>query len=116
MQQKQKNKNEKKESPLWSLLNYEWIVKHIVFFLFVALLAIIYIANGHWADNTIRDINATAKDVKELQYEYKSLKAEEIFKSREKEVVQAATPLGLKITDQPPMRLIMDSSILKKAN
>ncbi len=114
MKEQQTNKQEKKEQPLWGLLNYEWIVKHTVFFLFIAFLAIIYIANGHWADNTIRDINAAAKDVKQLQYEYKSMKAEEIFKSREAEIVKAATPLGLKVSEQQPMRITMDSSLIKK--
>ena len=54
------------------------------------------------ADNTIRDINITAKEVKELQYEYKSLKSEEMFKSRESQIAQAATPLGLKISNEQP--------------
>lgn len=114
MEETKTKKAEKKNAPLMGLFNYEWIVKQTVFFLFIAFLAILYIANGHWADNTIRDINATAKNVKELQYEYKSLKAEEIFKSREAEVVQAATPLGLKITLQPPMRIITDNGSVKK--
>jgi len=65
------------------------------------------------ADNTIRDINKTATEVKELQYEYKSLKSEAIFKSRESEVVQAATPLGLKISTEPPMRLKVDEKSKK---
>lgn len=94
-------------------VGYEWIVKNLVFFLFLSLLAVIYIANGHMADNTIRDINATAKEVKELQYEYKSLKSEAIFKSRETEVVQAATPLGLKISTEQPMKLTVDEKSAK---
>jgi hypothetical protein len=61
------------------------------------------------ADNTIRDINNTARQVKELQYEYKSLKSEEMFKSREAQIVQAATPLGLKITSDQPMRLQIET-------
>ncbi len=88
-------------------IGYEWLLKNLLFFLFLALLAVIYIANGHTADNTIRDINITAKEVKELQYEYKSLKSEEMFKSRETQIVQAAAPLGLKISNEPPMRLII---------
>jgi hypothetical protein len=94
-------------------MGYEWIVKNLVFFLFLSLLAVIYIANGHMADNTIRDINATAKEVKELQYEYKSLKSEAIFKSRETEIVQAATPLGLKISTEQPMRLTVSEKSAK---
>jgi cell division protein FtsL len=103
-------KDENKQSiksklSLTKWVRYEWILKNLLFFLFLTLLAVIYIANGHVADNTIRDINSTAKEVKELQYEYKSLKSEEMFKSRESQIVEAATPLGLKIPDQQPMRL-----------
>jgi hypothetical protein len=100
--QPSKNKN-----PFIRWIRYEWILKNLLFFLFLALLAVIYIANGHMADNTIRDISVTAKEVKELQYEYKSLKSEEMFKSREAQIVQAATPLGLKISNDPPMRLVI---------
>src|SRR5487761_2060685 len=99
----------KSDSPLTglgsSLLNYKWITKNISFFLFIALLAVMYIGNGHKADNMIRDINKTAKEVKELKYEYKTLKSEEIFKSREEEVVKAAFPLGLQLPSQPPARI-----------
>src|SRR5205809_7437055 len=97
-----------KESIFTKWIGYEWILKNLVFFLFLSVLAIIYIANGHKADNTIRDINTTAKEVKELQYEYKSLKSEAIFKSRESEVTQAATPLGLKISTAQPMAITVE--------
>ena len=40
------------------------------YFLFLAILAIIYIANGHWADKTIRNINANARDLKNMQHEF----------------------------------------------
>ncbi len=42
------------------LLNYQSIVKQIPFFLFLGLLAVIYIYNGHYADKTIRNINRIA--------------------------------------------------------
>ena len=87
------------------VLNYKWIVKNIGFFLFVALLMVLYIANGHYADKTIRNISKTSKEIKELEYEYKTLKSEMMFKSRETEMIRAAAPLGLKINETPPMRL-----------
>ena len=87
------------------LISHKWILKNLVFFLFLALLAVIYIGNGHAADNTIRDINGTAKEVKELQYQYKSLKSEEMFKSREEQIVKSAVPMGLKISNDQPVRL-----------
>ena len=78
------------------LLNYQSIVKQVPFFLFLALLAVIYIYNGHYADKTIRDINQTAKEVKELQYEYKNVKSEVMFRSKQSELIKAVEPLGLR--------------------
>ncbi|HWC53371.1 MAG TPA: FtsL-like putative cell division protein [Chitinophagaceae bacterium] len=77
-------------------LNYHSIVKQIPFFLFLALLAVIYIYNGHYADKMIRAINKTGKEVKELQYEYKTVKSEVMFRSQESELAKAVAPLGLK--------------------
>lgn len=94
-----------KTNPVKKLVRYEWILKNLGFFLFLTLLAVLYIANGHAADNTIRDINNTASELKDLQYEYKTLKSKEIFRSREDELVLSAQPLGLKISEEPPMHL-----------
>src|SRR5438876_8820310 len=78
------------------LLNYQSIVKQVPFFLFLAMLAVLYIYNGHYADKTIRNINRTAKDVKELRYEYTAVKSEVMFQSKPSELVKAVEPLGLK--------------------
>ncbi|HEY0433905.1 MAG TPA: FtsL-like putative cell division protein [Chitinophagaceae bacterium] len=78
------------------LLNYQSIVRQIPFFLFLTLLAIVYIYNGHFADKTIRNITETAKDVKELKFEYKTVKSEVMFRSKQSELVKAVEPIGLK--------------------
>ena len=78
------------------ILNYQSIVKQVPFFLFLALLAVVYIYNGHYADKTIRNINQTARDVKELQYEYKTVKSEVMFRSKQSELAKAVEPLALK--------------------
>ena len=111
--QEQENINEqepKAEMPAgqssWKrLLNYQSIVKQVPFFLFLALLAVIYIYNGHYADNTIRSINKTTKEVRELEYEYKAVKSEVMFRSKPSELVKAVEPLGLKELVQSPVVL-----------
>ena len=95
MQQKEARKDWKR------LLNYQWIVKNIPYFLFISLLAVIYIYNGHYSDNTVKDINKTSRELKELQYEYKSLKSEVMFRSKQSELAKAVEPLGLKELVQP---------------
>lgn len=87
-------------------INNRWIVKNIPFYLFVAAITIIYIANGHYADKTIRNINSTAKHLKEMEYEFKTVKQEVIFRSKESELAKAVEPLGLTILNTSPVRLV----------
>jgi predicted membrane protein len=106
----QTNKDSRKKSSRIkigrTLLYNRLLVKNIPFYLFGATLAIIYIANGHYADKTIRKINATAKHLKEMEYEYKTIKQDVIFRSKESELAKAVEPLGLKELVVPPVRLI----------
>jgi hypothetical protein len=87
------------------LFNYKWIVKNIPFFLFLSALAVLYIYNGHMADKLVRKISASEKNIKELEYEYKSIKADVIYRSKASELVKAVEPLGLKEPKQPPVVL-----------
>lgn len=98
------------------VFNYRWIVRNSNFFLFVAALAIVYIANGHMADNRIRKINDTGRRLKDLQYEYKTLKSEMMFKSRESEMVKAARPLGLTMDTVAPFKIKLISRKVKVEN
>ena len=85
--------------------NYEWIVKNVPFFLFLSFLAVLYIANGHYADNTIRDVNKTTKLLKEQEYEFKTLNGKLMFQNRQTEVSKAVDTIGLKENVQQPLKL-----------
>lgn len=86
-------------------VSYKWVVKNIPFFLFLALLAVLYIYNGHYADKLTRKISITEKHIKELEYEYKTVKSEVIFRSKASELIKAVEPLGLKELTVPPILL-----------
>lgn len=88
------------------LLNYQWIVKNFPFFLFLSLLAVIYIYNGHYADKTVRNINSVNKELDELNYEYKTLKSEVMFRSKQSELSKAVESYGLKELTAPPAVLV----------
>ena len=94
------------------IFNYQWIVKNIPYFLFLSVLAVVYIYNGHFSDNTVKDINKTSKELKELQYEYKSMKSEVMFRSKQSELAKAVEPLGLKELVQPAV--ILKDSVSKE--
>jgi cell division protein FtsB len=92
------------------LFGHRWIVKNIPFFLFLSVLAVIYIYNGHYADKTIRSINKVTRELKELQYEYKTLKSEVMFRSKQSELAKTVEPIGLKELIAPPI-VIRDSAV-----
>lgn len=96
-----------------SWLNYQRVVKQLPFFLFLTLLAVIYIYNGHYADKMLRQISKTTRQVRELQYEYKTLKSEVMFRSKESELVKAVEPLGLKELTEPPI-VLPDNPLIRK--
>jgi len=91
-------------------LNYQSVVKQVPFFLFLSLLAVVYIYNGHYADNTIRQINRTSKEVKELQYEFVDVKSRVMGKSKQSELVKAVEPLGLRELTRSPV-VLQDTAV-----
>ncbi|MFM2138243.1 MAG: hypothetical protein RJA57_550 [Bacteroidota bacterium] len=95
--------NERRGWKRW--LNYQSVVRQVPFFLFLSLLAVLYIYNGHYADKTIRQINQTAREVRELQYEYTDLKGRVLGQTKQSELVKAAEPLGLKELTGTPVVL-----------
>lgn len=104
--------NEIKEQPVTSqkidwkkIISYKWVVRNIPFFLFLTALAVLYIYNGHYTDKLILKINTTEKQIKELEYEYKTVKSDVIFRSKASELIKAVEPLGLKELTSPPVIL-----------
>ncbi|MBS1735656.1 MAG: hypothetical protein JSS98_03535 [Bacteroidetes bacterium] len=93
----------------WSFKYHQLIVKNIPYYFFLAAVAVIYIANGHYADKMVRKINATDKNLKEMEYEFKTVKRDVIFRSKQSELAKAVEPLGLKPLLTPPV-LIIDST------
>ncbi|MFN0083345.1 MAG: FtsL-like putative cell division protein [Ferruginibacter sp.] len=113
MPAKKINKEPKVVKAEWKqVFNYNRIVRNIPFFLFLALLAVLYIYNGHHADKLVRKIAVTEKNIKELQYEYKTVKSDLIFRSKASELIKAVEPLGLKEPKLPPM--LLGDTIVKK--
>jgi Bacteriodetes cell division protein (FtsL-like) len=105
---KERNQESNPDASGWKRwLNYQSVVKQVPFFLFLAMLAVVYIYNGHYADKTIRSINRTEKEVKELRYEYIAVKSEVMFLSKPSVLVKsdAVVQLGLKELVQSPVVL-----------
>lgn len=82
------------------------------YFLFLALLALVYISDRHYAEDVARDINKGAKELKELRWEYITAKAELMHLSQQTEVAERARELHLAESVVPPVKIRVSREML----
>lgn len=82
-----------------------WVIDNLPFFLFLSVLTVLYIFNGHYAEKTVKDINRTVRELKELQYVYKTTNGELLQLLRQGELVKSMESRGLKLPEHPPVKL-----------
>lgn len=92
-----------------SFLSDDRTIQHIPFILFLALIAILYIANGYYADDKIREVNKISNQIKELRTEYISSKSDLMFISKQSQVAAAVDTLGLKEPVVAPMKIEIEA-------
>ncbi|HEY9006596.1 FtsL-like putative cell division protein [Ohtaekwangia sp.] len=75
---------------------------------FVLVLAILYISNTHYAEKTVRDINAIQAEVEDMRADYTTLKADLMFASKQSEVARKVKDFGLKESLTPPYKIVVE--------
>jgi hypothetical protein len=87
-------------------LQRDYFLRNLPYFLFVAVILAVYIANAYYAENKIREITQTEEQIKELHAEFISLQAELTEKRKEYQVSKTLIPTGMQISDSIPPRVI----------
>ena len=72
-----------------------WLIGNMPFLMFLVGMLLVYIANVHYAEKKMREIKNLQSELVEVQYKYKSLKAEMNKKRRYGYVMDEAGKLGL---------------------
>lgn len=80
----------------------EWVFRNFSFVLFLGFLALAYIANAHFAEKNVREIQAIQKRIKELKWEYTSIKSETMYKSIQSQMNAEMTRNGLQLSEKGP--------------
>ena len=92
------------------VISKEAATEMLPFLIFLSVLCMLYIANSHMAVTNIRNIDKLNKEVKELSWEYKSLKADLMFKSKLTEVAKQVDTLGIKELTEPPRKIVINNN------
>jgi hypothetical protein len=96
------------------LLNLDFLLdeKHrknvVPYLLFSALLAIVYIANRHYAERSQHRLMQLRREVNNLRTEYTTRKADYMSLTRQSVVKQKAQKLGLESGHKPPYVIRLD--------
>ncbi len=111
MSEEEKNIEEVKKPALKPAKNTKFasaylLIKNLPYIFFVGFLATIYIANAHFAEKKVRDIQVLQKEMKENRWKYMSLKSQLMFNSKQVEVAKQVAPLGLKELTTKPKKIV----------
>jgi len=86
-------------------LSKESVIGNLPFVIFMALLALIYIANTYYSDKTVKEIERTKVELKELRFQYTTTKSTLMYYSKQTEIARRALKYGLKETTIPPYKI-----------
>jgi hypothetical protein len=88
-------------------VHYETVIRNLPFVFFISAIGIIYIANAHYAEKSIREMNEIEKEMNEMRWEYMTTKSELEYMSKQSEIARMVEPSGLKELREPPKKIVV---------
>lgn len=83
-------------------------IQYLPKILFAMTLGLLYIGNTHYAEKTVREINAIQAEVEDLRADYTTMKADLMFASKQSEVARKVKAYGLKESLTPPYKVVVE--------
>ncbi|MEO5674319.1 MAG: FtsL-like putative cell division protein [Chitinophagales bacterium] len=88
------------------LVHHRTVIRNLPFIFFLAGVGILYIANSHYAEKNVREIDQIEKQLNELRWEYMTTKSQLEYLSKQSEVAKMVEPAGLKQLREPPNKIV----------
>lgn len=86
-----------------------YLFNNIHFIFYLAFLGIIYIANSHYAVQTIKEIKGIQSELRSISWESNSKKSDLMYQSMESIVAKKVQKMGLKELETNPKKIINKS-------
>ncbi len=104
---KSKGKRRFATPPIFGSLHISafYVFKNIDFIFYLAFLAIIYIANSHYAVKTIKEIRGIQVELEKISWESNARKSELMYESMQSRVSEKVEHLGLKPLEDKPRKI-----------
>jgi Bacteriodetes cell division protein (FtsL-like) len=85
-----------------------WVFANFNYVLFLGFLGVVYITNAHFAEKSVRDIQRIQKEIKELKWEYTSIKSQTMYKSMQSQIDATLETTGLDLEPQGPRVILVE--------
>jgi len=92
----------------------EKALSSLPFVLYIAFLGMLYIANGYYAHNRLKDLDSLDNTITELHIQYIIAEDKLMYLSKESELNKATSSIGLKEAVIPPGKIIVYNTDKKK--
>jgi hypothetical protein len=108
IQKQEKEKTKSKRRKIHGLdfrLDQQYISRTLPFILFITAWAIVYIANRHYGEKTLKDISKVRREIPDLKADYFTYNADLSNSSIQSQVIKKVEAFGLKELTAPPKRI-----------
>lgn len=84
------------------------LLKQLPMIFFLGFIALVYIANAHLSERNVRSIQVLKRDIQELRWQYMSIKADIMYKSKHSEIEDQVREIGLRSQNSEPKRIVVE--------
>lgn len=95
-----------------SFLTKEKVLANMPFLLYCAGLMLCYIGYGYWTERTVRDLDLTNAELKEMRSEYLTVRSHLEQAEQQSHVAADISGMGLRESRTPPMRIAVPANEL----
>ncbi len=95
---------------VFSYFDRKAVMSFMPYLFFLFLIALLYIGNSYYAEKTVRDIDRTEKELKELRSEFITGRSELMYRSKLTEVAASLQSRGVKESTVAPKKILLRRS------
>lgn len=86
-------------------ISADWIFKNLAFFIFLGMLTLVYIANTHYSEKKVKEIQQLEAELKRYRWQYMALKSEVMYNTKQSEIARDVKETGLDLNRRKPKKI-----------
>ncbi len=97
----------KKGKGLFGVVNADLILNNMGYVFFLVLLTLIYIANAHYSEKKVREIQIVKAELKKLKWEYTAIQSDVMYHSKQSDIVKTLKDQNIDLKRQNPKKVLV---------